>query len=90
VSDGFTVESLNAVLEPMIQAIAFDGYILRVVDASESSLHLAIDATPDACADCLAPATVLAGIISQSLTVAGISVVAEDISIDYPPETDAH
>ena len=65
-------------LDAMRESLAADGYEL---DAREEGdrLLVTIDATPDACEDCLAPSDVMRSILARTL-----AVPAEAIELRYP------
>lgn len=66
--------------EAMRESLAADGYEL---DASEDGdrLVVTIEATPQACEDCLAPSAVMRSILSRTL-----AVPADAIDLRYPDE----
>ncbi|MHB1810585.1 MAG: hypothetical protein ACYCU0_15005, partial [Solirubrobacteraceae bacterium] len=66
--------------DPLKAMLAADGYALAA-SASEDgrTLRLEIDATADACDECLAPAPVIASVARSCLADASIS---EDLEID--------
>jgi hypothetical protein len=70
-------------LESMKTTLAADGY---EIDASERGerLLVTIEATPEACADCLAPPDVMRAILGKAL-----AVPAEAIDLRYPPDSAA-
>jgi hypothetical protein len=65
---------LEAALGPLTAMLGADGYAL-VVGTSEdgSTLRLQIDATADACAECLVPASVIASVARSCLSDSSIS-----------------
>ena len=60
-----------------------DGYAIDVSEDGER-VGVVISATPEACADCLVPETVMVAILEQAL-----KVPAAAIQLTYP-ETEAH
>jgi hypothetical protein len=70
---------LEHALEPLRSMLAADGYALATrEDGDGGALVLDVTATPDACAECLAPATVIASVARSCLadfpTTAGIAI----------------
>ena len=65
-------------LKEMQAMLAADGYAL---DAEEAGEHVVvrIEATPEACEDCLAPPDVMRAILGKTL-----AVPAEAIDLHYP------
>ncbi|MBV9196317.1 MAG: hypothetical protein JO168_19445 [Solirubrobacterales bacterium] len=70
-------------LESMKTTLAADGYELDAREEGERVL-VTIEATPDACADCLAPPDVMRAILGKTL-----AVPAETIDLHYPEEPEA-
>lgn|GEM_PF-1665853 len=70
------LEGLRAILDT-------DGYGLAVEMAGDG-LALAISADPDTCADCLAPAGVIAGIAHDMLGKAGFDIPTSAITVNLP------
>jgi hypothetical protein len=68
----------NAGLDTLRAALAADGY---TIDAREDGdrVHVQIGATPEACADCLAPRPVMESILAKMF-----AVPAEKIELRYP------
>jgi hypothetical protein len=70
---------LEQALEPLRSMLAADGYALATSeDGDGGALVLDVTATPDACAECLAPATVIASVARSCLAdfprTAGIAI----------------
>lgn len=65
-------------LEAMQATLAADGYELAAREEHERVV-VTIDATPDACEDCLSPPEVMRAILSKTL-----AVPAESIELHYP------
>lgn len=72
---------LEAALGHFKQSFAADGYLLEIVSFERGVLHLAIEAEPHACAECLVPPQIMASLIKTELN--GESDVT-DIRIKYP------
>ena len=65
-------------LKDMQATLAADGYELEAREEGERVV-VTIDATPDACEDCLAPPDVMRAILGKTL-----AVPAEAIDLHYP------
>ena len=65
-------------LKDMQATLAADGYALDAREEGERVV-VRIDATPDACEDCLAPPDVMRAILGKTL-----AVPAEAIDLHYP------
>ncbi|MBV8948927.1 MAG: hypothetical protein JOZ95_26135 [Solirubrobacterales bacterium] len=65
-------------LKDMQATLAADGYALDAREEGERVV-VTIDATPDACEDCLAPPEVMRAILGKTL-----AVPAEAIDLHYP------
>ena len=66
-------------MQPLRDMLAADGYALRLETVART-LTVNIDATADACEDCLAPAEMIAMMVEDRLKTAGVPV--EGISVD--------
>jgi hypothetical protein len=64
-----------------------DGYALSVDAVVEGTAHVTVSATDAACADCLAPKSVVADIMLNAL--AGVPEVRR-VELAYPPDSAAH
>ena len=71
-------------LESIRTSLAADGYEINVNEEGER-VGVVISATPEACADCLVPQTVMVSILEQAL-----KVPAAAIDLSYPEESAAH
>ena len=67
-------------LDAMRESLAADGYELDARQEGERLL-VTIDATPEACEDCLAPSDVMRSILARTL-----AVPAEAIDLRYPEQ----
>jgi hypothetical protein len=67
-------------LETMRSTLAVDGYEIDAREEGERVL-VTIEATPDACEDCLAPPDVMRAILGRTL-----AVPADAIELRYPDE----
>jgi hypothetical protein len=72
-------QTVKEAMEPLQQMLAADGYAMRLA-TSHRTLTVNIDATADACADCLAPAGTIELIVKDRLKSAGVAV--EGVSVD--------
>jgi predicted TIM-barrel fold metal-dependent hydrolase len=70
-------------LAPLVETLATDGYHLEIASREEGpfALHLRVTATAEACADCLVPEAVFAGIATDRLRATGVEV---PIVVTYP------
>lgn len=73
-------------LSSITVALAADGYLLTVDGPSDGRLTARIEATPEACAECLVPKQVMGGLLAQAIGDASLGEDAIDLS--YP--VDAH
>ncbi len=61
-------EKIEKALQNLQPALATDGFVLRLESVnSDGSVSVALDATPDACGDCLIPDHVLVGILERAI-----------------------
>lgn len=72
---------ISEAVAPIRSALEADGYELHVEPSSDGTV-LSIVAGPEACEDCLIPATVLEPMIAQALRERGLGSVAW--SLRYP------
>jgi hypothetical protein len=61
-----TLLAVSQALGTLGEALRLDGYAMQAA-LSDEGVRLTIDASPEACADCLSPDVVLAGIARDSL-----------------------
>jgi hypothetical protein len=71
-------EQLTAALEPLRAMLRADGYELQAAREADGALKLDVLATPEACAECLAPAGVIASVARSCLRDAGF---AQDVEL---------
>lgn len=76
--------NMQELLSPIKTALNLDGYEMVLLDASEKGISIEVRAGADACADCLAPATIFKGVIVDTLAQAGYHVPFDDVRIVYP------
>jgi hypothetical protein len=67
-------------------ALAADGYVLTVEVPSAGRVTARIEATPEACAECLVPKQVMGGLIAQAISDPSLDAGA--IEVVYPVESD--
>jgi hypothetical protein len=79
------VTAVSDALDPIRSSLLVDGYTIDVIAASSDRVQVVVDATEDACAECLAPAEVLKMIISGQL-----GGVYEPDEVDLTLPADAH
>jgi hypothetical protein len=78
--------SAFAELEPVRAMLAADGYDLAVdLSADGHTVVLDITATADACAECLAPATVIAS-VARSCLADGSELAGREIDVRLPAD----
>jgi hypothetical protein len=78
-------DRLSQALTPMTQALAADGYHLKL-DVSEESILVSIEAGPDACADCLIPKDLMLDMLRTRLEDEGLLSSDLPIHLSYPSE----
>jgi hypothetical protein len=67
-------QELEQALEPLRSMLAADGYALATSDSQDgSAIVLDVTATPEACAECLAPASVIASVARSCLADSSIA-----------------
>jgi hypothetical protein len=70
-------------LEPIAQMLASDGYELLVA-VDDRVIDIGIEATPDACVDCLVPQATMEQIIRAQLAGGVPDAAAAELRIRYP------
>jgi hypothetical protein len=71
---------LEQALQPLRSMLAADGYALATSDSADGrGIVLDVTATPEACAECLAPASVIASVARSCLAD---SAVAPGVAIE--------
>jgi hypothetical protein len=60
-------QEVDAALAAFTEMMAADGYLLGWEYAGADSIVVRIDATPEACADCLVPQPVMHAILAKAL-----------------------
>ena len=79
-----TDAELRTSLEGLAAGLSADGYVLDVRASDGGRVEIVVDATDEACADCLVPKDVMRGIAATMMNGAGASVAEDDIDITYP------
>ncbi len=76
--------TVTEALAPLAEALEADGYELIAEQTADRSARVEVRATPDACADCLVPREVFAGILRTRLgdTLTG----SWDVDVGYPAD----
>jgi hypothetical protein len=78
------VAAVSKALEPIRDGLLLDGYTIDVTAASAHRVQVRVDATENACAECLAPAEVLKMIISGQL---GGAYQPDEVDLALPAVT---
>jgi hypothetical protein len=75
---------VKEVLQPIARMLEGDGYDFRVEVGGDGVIAVAVEATPDACADCLVPPQVMEGIVRATLGEEQLAADGHRITISYP------
>lgn len=81
-----TKEALDVVrgeLAPFVDALEADGYRLGVESIADRVLAIRVEASAEACVECLVPKEVMAAMLKDALSGA---VVIDRVRITYPAE----
>lgn len=81
-----TEEGLDIVrqeLTPFVNALEADGYHLGVESIADRVLAVRVEASAEACEECLVPKGIMAAILKDALSGA---VVIDSVRITYPAE----
>jgi hypothetical protein len=78
----FSTENVRRMIEPIAQGFRADGFELHVLSTSPE-LSIRIEPQERACSDCLAPPSVIAGILSRTL---GGLYAADEIRLAFGDE----
>ncbi|GAA3763842.1 hypothetical protein GCM10022240_15270 [Microbacterium kribbense] len=65
---------IDAALQGFRDMMGADGYLLQWESAGDDRIVVTIDATEDACADCLVPQPVMEAIMSSALADTSVTV----------------
>ncbi len=60
-------EAVDAALGGFREMLAADGFAVSWAPSTDDKVVITIEATPDACADCLVPEKVMTGILTNAL-----------------------
>jgi hypothetical protein len=80
-----TTPEVEAALGEMRTMLAADGYSVAVKVGDKVGIEVV--AGPEACADCLVPKQVMAGVVSGMLARGGVTVAESDIELTYPADS---
>jgi len=80
--------TVNEAMQPLRDMLAADGYALRLETVART-LTVNIDATADACEDCLAPPDTIAMIVKDRLKNAGVPVEGVSVDVVMPAKASA-
>ncbi|HKI20060.1 MAG TPA: hypothetical protein VKA15_19380 [Isosphaeraceae bacterium] len=83
--DDLEEQELARALQPMHQALAADGYALKV-EVSEEVVLVTIEAGDEACAVCLIPKDLMDAMIHSSLESEGFAMEGRTLHLLYPSE----
>jgi len=72
-------EQVDAALASFTEMMATDGYVLGWEASGDDRIVVRIDATPEACADCLVPQPVMHAILAKALD--GTSATLERVDL---------
>ena len=82
VSDSDVSDQVRQALDPIGTMLSADGYRLVVNEGADTDVTVAIEATDDACEECLVPKTVFGPMIDTLLEQQGMGEVSVDLR--YP------
>jgi hypothetical protein len=78
-------ETVQQAIEPLAVGLRADGYDVEV-GVQGGDVAIRVVAGPEACEECLVPKPLMATILSQALTDAGLSVPPERLALTYPTD----
>lgn len=81
---GLDLAAASRALADMRTMLAADGYDMSLRATGTDTLAIEILAGPDACAECLVPKHIMAGIIKDAL---GSLLPAAQVQVSYPAES---
>jgi hypothetical protein len=81
--EGLSTTEAETLLLPISKVLQHDGYELDVQVVGDG-LELAIRATPEACAECLVPASIMEGIVRAALGKGDAQAEHRPLHIQYP------
>lgn len=82
-----SIEAVTTALSDIREMFEADGYALTVDGLVGSTVNVTVLATDAACADCLAPRSVVAQIMLNDLAAVG---GVDRVELTYPEESAAH
>jgi hypothetical protein len=82
-------EEVKERLEPVSKMLAGDGYELRVELHDDGLIAVVVEATPDACVDCLVPSEVMEGVLRANLGEDELRAGGHELTVKYPAESAA-
>lgn len=65
--DTAAAEAVDAALGGVREMLSADGFAVRWTESTADAIVVTIEATPEACADCLVPEKVMTGILTNAL-----------------------
>ncbi len=77
-------QEVNAALESMREALALDGYDLRV-QSNSGSVTIEVVELPGACRECLVGEELFRALVTQALDDAGLMSISQGYDLIYPP-----
>ena len=77
--------AIDTALRPLSAALEQDGYKVAV-EVVGHGVAVRVRAGHDACKECLVPKSVMAELMMQSLSDAGLPVSREQLTLSYPDE----
>jgi len=80
--------TVNEAMQPLRDMLAADGYALRLETVART-LTVNIDATADACEDCLAPPEMIGMMVKDRLKNAGVPVEGVTVDVVMPAKASA-
>jgi hypothetical protein len=77
-------------LEPVSRMLGGDGYSLQVELHEDGLIAVAVEATPEACVDCLVPSEVMEGVLRANLGEDDLQAGGHELTLKYPDGGQAH
>jgi hypothetical protein len=81
-------EQISERVQPVSQMLAEDGYRLRVELHDDGVISATVEATPDACAECLVPSEVMEGVLRSHLGEDALHEGRHELTVAYPKDSD--
>jgi hypothetical protein len=60
--------------EALVESLRLDGYLMTLDDLEEGRVRIEIEATAEACADCLVPETIMRPVVATALGVPEVRI----------------